>query len=326
MAKSADAFRTISEVAEWLDTPAHVLRFWESKFTQVKPVKRAGGRRYYRPQDMRLLGGIKKLLHDDGMTIKGVQKLLRENGIKHVSSLSQPLAGEEDTALPHVPAPETQEPAQVLDFRPRSEDTAAEPPSTFRPEAANAPDETEHEPAGEPPVPPQRDFTLTHSVPQNPAATEKPADDARAPAPETPGESTGEPNLFADDDTAPEEDRNGVEDDETHPWPGAEDTAESDPKLPGFLTRDPAAEDTASEDAPATEDTATGEQEDPAPSPAPVPLNVDVPDDPADDAFVTPGPLTMLAEVPRPFTAPMIRSIRPIVQRLRKKLDETDET
>lgn len=91
MVKSADAFRTISEVADWLETPAHVLRFWESKFSQVKPVKRAGGRRYYRPADMRLLGGIKKLLHEDGLTIKGVQKMLREQGVKHVTALSQPL-------------------------------------------------------------------------------------------------------------------------------------------------------------------------------------------------------------------------------------------
>ena len=82
MPKSRDAFRTISEVADWLETPAHVLRFWESKFTQVKPVKRAGGRRYYRPGDMELLGGIKKLLHEDGMTIKGVQKVLREQGVR----------------------------------------------------------------------------------------------------------------------------------------------------------------------------------------------------------------------------------------------------
>lgn len=92
MAKSADAFRTISEVAEWLDTPAHVLRFWESRFTQIKPIKRAGGRRYYRPTDMLLLGGIKKLLHDDGVTIKAAQNILRESGIKHVQSLSQPVA------------------------------------------------------------------------------------------------------------------------------------------------------------------------------------------------------------------------------------------
>ncbi|WP_425043889.1 MerR family transcriptional regulator [Primorskyibacter sp. S87] len=91
MAKSPDAFRTISEVADWLGVQAHVLRFWESKFTQVKPVKRAGGRRYYRPADMLLLGGIKKLLHDDGVTIKGVQKMMREQGVAHISSLSQSL-------------------------------------------------------------------------------------------------------------------------------------------------------------------------------------------------------------------------------------------
>lgn len=91
MPKSPDAFRTISEVADWLGLQAHVLRFWESKFTHVKPVKRAGGRRYYRPADMLLLGGIKKLLHDDGLTIKGVQKILREKGVSHVADQSQAL-------------------------------------------------------------------------------------------------------------------------------------------------------------------------------------------------------------------------------------------
>ena len=96
MAKSADAFRTISEVADWLGVQSHVLRFWESKFAQVKPVKRAGGRRYYRPADMLLLGGIRKLLHDDGLTIKGVQKILREEGVAHVADLSPPL--DEDTS------------------------------------------------------------------------------------------------------------------------------------------------------------------------------------------------------------------------------------
>lgn len=100
MAKSPDAFRTISEVSDWLDTPAHVLRFWESKFTQIKPVKRAGGRRYYRPEDMALLGGIKTLLHEQGMTIKGVQKLLREQGIRHVASLGPQPLDEADDALP----------------------------------------------------------------------------------------------------------------------------------------------------------------------------------------------------------------------------------
>ena len=90
MDKSPDAFRTISEVADWLGTPTHVLRFWESRFSQVKPVKRAGGRRYYRPKDMELLGGIKKLLHGDGLTIRGVQKLLRKEGVRHVAALSPP--------------------------------------------------------------------------------------------------------------------------------------------------------------------------------------------------------------------------------------------
>lgn len=88
MEKSPEAFRTISEVADLLDTPAHVLRFWESRFPQVRPVKRAGGRRYYRPGDVALLSGIKRLLHDDGMTIRGVQKILREHGVRHVAGLS----------------------------------------------------------------------------------------------------------------------------------------------------------------------------------------------------------------------------------------------
>ncbi len=87
--KSPDAFRTISEVAEILEIPAHVLRFWESRFTQIKPVKRGGGRRYYRPQDIDLLRGIRDLLYDDGMTIKGVQKILRERGVKHVTELGR---------------------------------------------------------------------------------------------------------------------------------------------------------------------------------------------------------------------------------------------
>jgi len=80
MEKSPDAFRTISEVAEELDLPQHVLRFWETRFNQIKPMKRGGGRRYYRPLDVELIKGIKYMLYDQGYTIKGVQKLLRENG------------------------------------------------------------------------------------------------------------------------------------------------------------------------------------------------------------------------------------------------------
>jgi len=80
MDKSPDAFRTISEVAEDLDLPQHVLRFWETRFTQIKPMKRGGGRRYYRPLDVELIKGIRHMLYDQGYTIKGVQKMLRENG------------------------------------------------------------------------------------------------------------------------------------------------------------------------------------------------------------------------------------------------------
>lgn len=104
MEKSPDAFRTISEVAELLETPAHVLRFWESRFPQIKPVKRAGGRRYYRPSDVALIAGIRRLLHSDGMTIRGVQKLLREEGVRHVAALSEmefsdPHETDDDSAL-----------------------------------------------------------------------------------------------------------------------------------------------------------------------------------------------------------------------------------
>ncbi|MGB0439463.1 MAG: MerR family transcriptional regulator [Paracoccaceae bacterium] len=91
MSKSPDAFRTIREVADWLGEPTHALRFWEDKFAQVKPVKRAGSRRYYRPSDMALLGGIHTLLRVEGMTIKGVQKVLRDKGTRYVSSLSRPV-------------------------------------------------------------------------------------------------------------------------------------------------------------------------------------------------------------------------------------------
>lgn len=87
--KSAEAFRTISEVAIELDVPQHVLRFWESRFNQIKPVKRAGGRRYYRPEDVDLLKGIRALLYSDGLTIRGVQKVLKERGHRHVADLGR---------------------------------------------------------------------------------------------------------------------------------------------------------------------------------------------------------------------------------------------
>jgi DNA-binding transcriptional MerR regulator len=86
--KSPDAFRTISEVAEDLDIPQHVLRFWETRFTQIKPMKRSGGRRYYRPDDVDLLKGIRRLLYGEGYTIRGVQRILKEHGIASVQRLA----------------------------------------------------------------------------------------------------------------------------------------------------------------------------------------------------------------------------------------------
>jgi DNA-binding transcriptional MerR regulator len=86
--KAPDAFRTISEVAQDLDIPQHVLRFWETRFAQIKPMKRSGGRRYYRPDDVDLLKGIRRLLYSEGYTIRGVQRILKEHGIKSVQSLA----------------------------------------------------------------------------------------------------------------------------------------------------------------------------------------------------------------------------------------------
>jgi DNA-binding transcriptional MerR regulator len=101
--KSPDAFRTISEAAEELDLPQHVLRFWETRFTQIKPMKRGGGRRYYRPADVDLLKGIRHLLYDKGFTIRGVQRILREEGVPHAVAIGR---GEID-AGPQKPEPPT---------------------------------------------------------------------------------------------------------------------------------------------------------------------------------------------------------------------------
>ena len=165
MAKAKGAFRTISEVADWLDTPTHVLRFWESKFSQIKPVKGAGGRRYYRPADMELIAGIKQLLHVEGLTIKGAQKLLREKGIKHVATLGQTLADK--------PAPTTE---------PK---TATKPPQAAKPSPveAEAPNRAKESTAE-----PQQD-SLPFDVPPTPTKTPAPvisatlSSDAAAPEP-----------------------------------------------------------------------------------------------------------------------------------------------
>ena len=134
--KSIDAFRTISEVAEDLNLPQHVLRFWETRFTQIKPMKRGGGRRYYRPDDVELLKGIRYLLYVKGFTIKGVQRILKENGNRFVMAIGAgDLTGLDTMQVARAPMPEADEPEDVY-----SEESDLEqdemPVMAERPEAA----------------------------------------------------------------------------------------------------------------------------------------------------------------------------------------------
>jgi DNA-binding transcriptional MerR regulator len=103
MNKSAEAFRTIGEVADELQIPKHVLRFWEGRFPQIRPMKRGGGRRYYRPEDMELLRGIRALLHAEGYTIRGVQKILREHGVEQVKAAAHRVAAAQASVRPAEP-------------------------------------------------------------------------------------------------------------------------------------------------------------------------------------------------------------------------------
>jgi len=236
MPKSPDAFRTISEVAEWLEIQAHVLRFWESKFTQVKPIKRAGGRRYYRPNDMLLLGGIKRLLHEDGLTIKGVQKVLREEGMGHVAALSAPLDG------------------VTQDDLDAGGDTIDMTPAPMHEDA-----EQTHEGVVLP-------FEQRASKAAKPAPVE---------APETHVEAASAPEMSAEDTTPlpadePTLDATEAEPEETTVAP-ADTSAEDGATLPGFL-RHPMTDapvppsDNTPDDAPAAAQTRTPDQDAPAPT------------------------------------------------------------
>jgi DNA-binding transcriptional MerR regulator len=107
VAKGPEAFRTISEAADELSVPQHVLRFWETKFSFIRPMKRAGGRRFYRPSDIAVLRGVRQLLHDDGYTIKGVQRLYREEGVRRLVSAGGGTGGGQGAASgaePHAPS------------------------------------------------------------------------------------------------------------------------------------------------------------------------------------------------------------------------------
>ena len=138
MDKSPDAFRTISEAADELNLPQHVLRFWETRFATIKPLKRGGGRRYYRPEDVLLLKGIRHLLYDQGFTIKGVQRILKDRGIRHVIAIGE---GKPIEALPS-PEEDFEADEDVADFAAEAHETPVTAPKRrlFQPAGMSAAD------------------------------------------------------------------------------------------------------------------------------------------------------------------------------------------
>jgi DNA-binding transcriptional MerR regulator len=130
LAKGPDAFRTISEAADEVGVPQHVLRFWETKFTFVRPMKRAGGRRFYRPQDLVVLKGVRALLHEDGYTIRGVQQLYRDTGIQRILAAGARAPGRAGriAAMDAIPEIET-EAAEVVAASPPPASSLVGPPS-----------------------------------------------------------------------------------------------------------------------------------------------------------------------------------------------------
>ncbi|MEO1950975.1 MerR family transcriptional regulator [Thioclava sp.] len=227
MGKSADAFRTISEVSDLLDTPTHVLRFWESKFTQVKPVKRAGGRRYYRPADVALLGGIKHLLHEEGMTIRGVQKLLREEGIREVAARGEvSVEDERETIEATQSAPEPIAPVAAPQHSPTPQEepqaqyaTPSEPEATEAAPEEIAPQEEAPQEAASLEDSAQdtaQDVSQTEALPERPeelldlSPTEDAPVEAHQGGSVTPFPAPSQPSFFDESETAssesPEED------------------------------------------------------------------------------------------------------------------------
>ena len=335
MPKSPDAFRTISEVADWLGIQAHVLRFWESKFTQVKPIKRAGGRRYYRPADMQLLGGIKKLLHEDGLTIKGVQKILREEGMSHVAAMSVSLDdedGDAKTAVMPTPAPRKvpePEEAVVLPFEALKETTRAETPPADKdasPPEPNAPASEEVEPQTSvdadtvddelPPEPspiaadPETEQQAPIDAEADHTAANKVAEEA--PVPAEPVEATNEDLLAVSEADAAEEDSATPELPEEQPTAktpldDAQDTAEASDAEP-VETAETASEseDEAPEE---VEGTPASEEASDAPDKDDVPMAADKPEPVAEEA--TPEP-----------DAPSEEAIAPLPSFLRKPAAE----
>jgi DNA-binding transcriptional MerR regulator len=173
MDKAPDAYRTISEVAEDLDLPQHVLRFWETRFTQIKPLKRGGGRRYYRPDDVELLKGIRHLLYKEGYTIKGVQRILKEQGARAVQVFALEIAPEppapaimmapEPLPAPVMPAPVM--PAPVMPAPVVPAPVVAAPPPAITAPVMTAPVMTARKVLPAAPTPPNTAPTLPLETP-----------------------------------------------------------------------------------------------------------------------------------------------------------------
>lgn len=267
MKKAPEAFRTISEVAEILDTPAHVLRFWESKFYQIRPVKRAGGRRYYRPDDVALINGIKALLQSQGMTIRGVQRVLQEQGVRHVAGLGSPLPEilpDGDVALEGRFIDPEELPAQGLGDPP--DEPVPERPLAFR----------------APPKPPVAAVPKAEPAPEPEGAT-----DSTAAAPPDAAEAAP---LAADAAAAPLADGDSAEADMAAAEPEPPATAGAEPEPPPAQPL-PEAEPPA-EPAPEPQSAANVVPEAPAPAPAPAAAPV-----------AEPAPVPVAA-APRPRPAP----------------------
>lgn len=357
MTKSADAFRTISEVADWLGVQPHVLRFWESKFTQVKPVKRAGGRRYYRPADMLLLGGIRKLLHDDGLTIKGVQKIMREEGMNYVADLSPSLEEELGPVAFEAPEPEAPkaDPNQPDMFAPQDETPKPTPAPALTPEA---PMVENVEPASasitelpsflSQPLAPAAPEAPTSDVSDNMPAMEAEAED-ETPAPQSPPleelHAAEEPPIEAAPDpvdSAPAEASDALPAPDGLPDDAQDFVGETGPApLPSFLKREPAQDATPSEasepDLPAAPETESAlppvseEQPaavapaevapEPAPEPAPVPRIVTAPD--PDESALPTAPAALSAAIrTRHLTDAQRSAVLPLVARLAAHRDQ----
>jgi DNA-binding transcriptional MerR regulator len=181
--KAPEAFRTISEVADELGLPQHVLRFWESRFPHIRPMKRGGGRRYYRPEDVDLLRGIRHLLYGDGYTIRGVQRILREQGVRTVQSVGQGHA----VNLPVLPRDEAPEDDEVegargiFKFLPRFSGGPAQVEAEEEEEEREAAEPGGEEPALPEDVPEERPNLDAKSPPVSPAAREPTAEQASVP-------------------------------------------------------------------------------------------------------------------------------------------------